>query len=182
MKLLAISQRVSVESPHNERRDCLDQRWVQFLLSRARPEGVLLTGGGDIGALGGTDPERDSVERCLIDWAREESMPILGVCRGMQVVQNLFGVPMNSVENHVATQHTVSSADGSRVVNSYHAFGALESVPELDVVARAPDGVIEAVRHKHEPISGIMWHPERGDTTDPCDVQLFKDTFGGQKD
>lgn len=201
MKLIAISQRVSTENNHQERRDSLDQRWARFLLSagclalpvpnhaettarflaQTRPDGVLLTGGGDIGALGGTDPERDDAEQCLIDWARTESVPILGVCRGMQVIQNLFGASLVPIADHVATEHDISIAGGTRNVNSFHGFGALESVPELDVMARAADGVIEAVRHTHEPCLGIMWHPERRAEAAAEDLQIFADFFGGQK-
>jgi len=100
LTLVAVSQRVVTDARDGERRDALDQRWAGFLAAcglRAlpvpnRPEdavdlvetagarGVLLTGGGDIGTLGGKDAERDETEALLVGWARWHGFPIVGVC------------------------------------------------------------------------------------------------------
>jgi N5-(cytidine 5'-diphosphoramidyl)-L-glutamine hydrolase len=54
--------------------------------------GLVLTGGSDFAAFGGDAPERDTVDNALLDWAEQHGLPVLGVCRGMQVIQQRFAV------------------------------------------------------------------------------------------
>ncbi|MGA2371934.1 MAG: gamma-glutamyl-gamma-aminobutyrate hydrolase family protein [Candidatus Korobacteraceae bacterium] len=198
MKAVAITQRVSVVPAYGERRDCLDQAWTKFLaacglLPVLLPNvteaalalceatgiaGLVLTGGNDLVVLGGDAPERDAVESALLEWAERRGLPVLGVCRGMQVIQQRFGVPLRRVEGHV-TQRQVIQVDGKpREVNSYHCFAAFDSRPPLGVWAIADDGVVKAVRHSAQPTTGIMWHPERCVPFSPADVALFRQVFG----
>jgi N5-(cytidine 5'-diphosphoramidyl)-L-glutamine hydrolase len=198
MKAVAVTQRVSVVSAYGERRDCLDQAWTKFLAAcgllpvllpnvteaalglceGAGIAGLVLTGGNDLAVLGGDAPERDAVENALLDWAERRGLPVLGVCRGMQVIQQRFAIPLRPVEGHVA-QHQVIRIDGEpREVNSFHCFAAFDSRPPLDVWAVAADGVVKAIRHSAQPITGIMWHPERCTPFSPADVALFRQVFG----
>jgi gamma-glutamyl-gamma-aminobutyrate hydrolase PuuD len=198
MKAVAITQRVSVVPAYGERRDCLDQAWTKFLAAcgllpvllpnitetalalceRAGVGGLVLTGGNDLAAFGGDAPERDAVENALLDLAERRRLPVLGVCRGMQVIQQRFAIPLRRVEGHVA-QRQVIRIDGERKeVNSYHRFAAFDSRPPLEVWAIADDGVVKAIRHSAEPITGIMWHPERSSPFSPADVVLFRRVFG----
>lgn len=198
MNRVAITQRVDVIPDYNERRDALDQAWVKFLhdcdilpiLLPNDPEsalditssldvsGVLLTGGNDLVAYGGNAPERDETENRLIDWARENDFPILGVCRGMQVIQHRFKVPLVKIDNHVGQRHALELGTQRRVVNSFHAYGATDTNKNLVISAKSEDGVVEAVTHTSEKIYGIMWHPEREDTFTPEDIQMFRSIFG----
>jgi putative glutamine amidotransferase len=196
MKAVAVTQRVSVVESHGERRDCLDQAWTRFLAAcgllpvllpnvieaaLALSEGVaglVFTGGNDLAALGGNAPERDAVENALLDLAERRGLPVLGVCRGMQVIQHRFAIPLRRVEGHVAQRQVIRIAGEAREVNSYHNFGAFDSRPPLDVWAVAGDGVVKAIRHSVQPITGIMWHPERFDPFSPADVALFRHVFG----
>jgi putative glutamine amidotransferase len=183
---------------YGERRDCLDQAWTRFLAAcgllpvllpniteaalalceGAGIAGLVLTGGNDLAVFGGDAPERDVTENTLLDMAERRRLPVLGVCRGMQVIQQRFAIPLCRVEGHVA-QRQVIRIDGERKeVNSYHCFGAFDSRPPLEVWAVADDGVVKAVRHSAEPITGIMWHPERRSPFSPADVALFRQVFG----
>jgi putative glutamine amidotransferase len=194
MKKVAITQRVSIVPEYGERRDCLDQAWPRFLAAcglmpvalpnvievatalcaGADVTGLVLTGGNDLAVLGGDAPERDAVENVLLDLAERRGLPVLGVCRGMQVIQQRFAIPLRRVEGHVA-QHQVIRINGEpKEVNSYHRFAAFDSRPPLDVWALADDGVVEAIRHSTQPITGIMWHPERSAPFSPADVVLFR--------
>jgi gamma-glutamyl-gamma-aminobutyrate hydrolase PuuD len=195
---IAITQRVSVIPAYDERRDCLDQAWTRFLAAcgllpvllpnvaeaalalceGADIRGLVLTGGNDLAVLGGDAPERDAVEYELLDLAARRGLPVLGVCRGMQVIQQRYAIPLRRVEGHVAQRQVVRIDGETREVNSYHCFAAFDSRPPLEVWAVADDGVVKAVRHSAAPIMGIMWHPERFVPFSPADVALFRRVFG----
>jgi putative glutamine amidotransferase len=139
--------------------------------------GLVLTGGNDLAELGGDAPERDAVESALLDEAERRRLPVLGVCRGMQVIQQRFAIPLRRVEGHV-TRSQVIRIDGElKEVNSYHRFAALDTRPPLLVWAAAADGVVKAIRHSAEPITGIMWHPERRSPFSSEDIALFRRVF-----
>lgn len=161
-----------------------------------RIDGLLLSGGADLNplyvgedpvpALHGINPIRDNFELVLIKLAYNRQMPILGICRGMQmltvalggkVVQDLqTAFPQASLIKHsqdaprgVAT-HFVKSVPNSRIeklfgekipVNSFHHQAVEEAGSCLRVTARSSDGVIEAVESTEmHPIIGVQWHPE----------------------
>jgi gamma-glutamyl-gamma-aminobutyrate hydrolase PuuD len=197
MKAVAITQRVSVVPAYGERRDCLDQSWTKFLAACgllpvllpnvtetalalcewAGIAGMVLTGGNDLAVLGGDAPERDAVENALLDLAERRGLPVLGVCRGMQVIQQRFAIVLCRVEGHVAQRQVIRIDGEPRVVNSYHHFGAFDSRPPLDVWAVAADGIVKAIRHSAQPVTGIMWHPERCAPYSSADIAMFREVF-----
>lgn len=200
MKRIGLTQRVEAVASQGERRDCLDQRWSELLLSRGllpvplfnlagdvgpylealALDGVILTGGNDLVEpdQDGGAPERDRFERALLAWCGERRIPVLGVCRGAQLLGVFHGGALRRIAGHVACRHAVIrttgelASRGGRVarrwparfeVNSYHAF-ALASRglgPRLRPLALAEDGGVEAIGHVELPQLGIMWHPER---------------------
>lgn len=194
LPLIAVSQRVEVLADRGERRDALDQRWHDFLaacgcralpipnhaaaaaelLRRFSPAGALLTGGNDLGTLGGDAPERDAVEDDLLSWAAAQNLPAVGVCRGMQMIAHIHGARLERLEGHVATTHRVTGPSCDRVVNSFHGWGLRQAPEAFHVLAQAPDGTIEAMRHSTRPVAAIMWHPERQKTFESADVALVK--------
>jgi putative glutamine amidotransferase len=197
MKIIAISQRVTEIREYGERRDCLDQAWPRFIaacgllplplpnvaevalaMCGASPlAGLLLTGGNDLAALGGDAPERDATENALLDAAESRGLPVLGVCRGMQLIQHRCAVPLQRVDGHVTRSQIININGEPVAVNSYHRFAARESRPPLAVWAVADDGVVKAVQHTERPITGIMWHPERNTPFAANDVALFRRVF-----
>lgn len=179
MKWIGVTQRVETLKQRGERRDALDQAWMPLAVScgflpivlpnhietvqqyRAwnQIQGFLLTGGNDLTEYGGDAWERDQVERYLVEWAMEEELPFLGVCRGMQLLLCYFGTPLQRVFGHAGTEHRL---DNGRCVNSFHDWGAICCYPPLVAEAYGEDGVVEAVRHeRYSNLHGIMWHPER---------------------
>ena len=204
MKVVAVSQRVDVVSDRNESRDALDQRLVNFLLSidclavpvpnsygripkdenvaadgftawidLVKPDAILLSGGNSIGQCN----ERDLTETWLIEYAFENKLPLLGICRGMQMMAHLTGTVLIDVSGHVATRHEITG-EISAEVNSYHNLG-FKSTPEgYDVLASDKTGVIEAIRHLHLPWEGWMWHPEREAPFVDADMNRARILFG----
>lgn len=195
--IILVSQRVIVDPATGERRDALDQRWPAFvqqagligipvpnskgalpaIIESLNPLGVLLTGGNDLVGLGGDAPERDLAEEALVAWALSEGRPLLGVCRGMQVIQQWFGVGLHPVDGHVAGQQTITFESERVEVNSYHRFGTRETKSPLRICGRADDGVVKAIRAEGGLICGIMWHPERMSVARAADLSLFREFF-----
>lgn len=213
LKRIGITQRVDVIEGRSERRDALDQRWAPLLLELgavAIPlanrealaqeyadalalDGVILSGGNDpVGAPGatGTAPERDAFERALFEACTQRLIPVLGVCRGAQVLNLFLGGKLSRVEGHVAVRHDVRlerPGTGSWgwpdrfEVNSFHSFGirTADAAPGLEIVARAvPDDTVEAFQSISQGAAGIFWHPERETKLAEWDRLLLKRLFG----
>ena len=198
MKTVAITQRVAVHPRYRERRDCLDQAWMRLLRAcdllpipvpnlpalaaplceQVAVTGIVLTGGNDLAAYGGDAPERDATEAVLFDLALARRWPVLGICRGMQIIQQRLGVALHRVSGHVTPRQIISIEGHEVEVNSFHEWGAFDSRPPLDVWAVASDGVVKAVRHHETGILGMMWHPERFDPFAARDLALIRGHFG----
>jgi putative glutamine amidotransferase len=143
----------------------------------ANVSGIVLTGGNDLTAYGGDAPERDETEAALLDLAEKRDLPVLGVCRGMQVIQHRFGTRLQKVQGHVAARQRISIGGKSVEVNSYHHFGAMDVHAPLTTWAIADDGVIKGVRHADRRMLGLMWHPERREPFAEDDITLFSGFF-----
>ncbi|MBQ9286453.1 MAG: gamma-glutamyl-gamma-aminobutyrate hydrolase family protein [Bacteroidaceae bacterium] len=155
-------------------------------------DALILSGGGDINplflgeepspALHGINPRRDKCELMLTRLAFDRQLPILGICRGCQMLAAALGgsvwqdIPSPAIKHsqdldRSYASHSVNLADGSMLrsifgtgelaVNSFHHQAVREAGPHLHVVATAPDGVIEAVESSEmKSIIGVQWHPE----------------------
>ena len=147
-------------------------------------DGLLLPGGGDIhprhyGApvldCCGLDEARDGLELSLTARFAAEGKPILGICRGIQVLNVAFGgTLLQHIEGHSAGRkgdrlHPAWAVEGSFLaaiygrrftVNSAHHQAIDRLGSGLTAVQWAGD-VIEAVSHRTLPIWGVQWHPER---------------------
>jgi N5-(cytidine 5'-diphosphoramidyl)-L-glutamine hydrolase len=193
MKKIGITQREENIYGKNEMHDALDQRWMDLLfacqleplllpnhlptieryLANHRLDGLILSGGNDVHCA----PRRDLVERRLLEWAYQHKIPLLGVCRGMQMLQVFFGQVLVNISNHVNTVHLTYFADSARSTNSFHLFGIMQVPDQFMVLAQCSDGTIESMRHKDLPWYGIMWHPEREPIFLQEDLDLIKEIF-----
>jgi putative glutamine amidotransferase len=165
---------------------------IEALLEKEKIDGVLLTGGGDIDPnLYGGDPNstmlvhrlRDDFEIALIRTARQQGLPILGICRGCQILNVALGGTVRNLRKEqeikglhlVLNGHPVDLNPDSKLaemlgvthlakVVSLHGNSVGESGPEVKVAATGPGNVIEAIEADsagHEGwIVGIQWHPE----------------------
>lgn len=207
MKFVGISQRVERVNGYVERRDCLDQRWselaatlgwvalplpnilptkVQTLFESLDLQGVILSGGNSLISIDpnapDAAPERDAFENAAIDAALTCNIPLVGVCRGMQIVNTHFGGSVTSCDGHVGTRHALD-VDHPYIdlidepVNSYHAYtiGVDGLAPDLIPIACDDKGHIECLRHREHSIAGLMWHPERESPFRDKDIALLKE-------
>lgn len=171
--------------------------------------GVLLTGGGDVLSLaygeephprsGYQDPDRDAMELMVARRAIERGIPVLGVCRGIQVLNvALGGTLIQDIPSQVpgallhyakpldpSPVHTVEIepesllkrlVDGNTLaVNSYHHQAIKDLARGLRVNCRARDGVIEGVEAADDrPILAVQFHPEELADRNP-QMQVFFD-------
>jgi putative glutamine amidotransferase len=225
-QLVGVTLRV-VEAPtYYELRDAISHDWIRFLTGmRAAPllipnspsclpqlleqisvSALLLTGGNNVGTLepdghhGSTEDEwveRDTTEQKVIEFALQHDVPLLGVCRGMQVLNVFFGGEIvrdlaelgGGSEDHVATTHEIEFVDpswrkrlgtSSAITNSFHkqavTLPTLSS--KLRALALSGDGVVEALYHPDHRIVGIQWHPERDNLANDVDRILMDDWLG----
>lgn len=158
-------------------------------------DGLILTGGGDIDptlfdeephpGLGEIVPDRDEMEIALIEQFLEQNKPILGICRGCQILNIALGGDMyqdlasqkQTILQHAqkAPRHHASHSitivedtllysifqKGLSKVNSFHHQAVRNVVEPFRVSAVSKDGVIEAFESKeHSFVMGVQWHPE----------------------
>ena len=155
MKRIGLTLRVSENQSYPERRDCIDQRWAKLLLqlnylpvllpnlgstdveaflNDSALDGVVLTGGNSLITPDCTPadaaPERDAFEQTLLRWATSREIPVLGICRGMQMINLHFGGNLSNLSNHVGSDHPVTKVDWSTIP----AFANLGLQPDSSVV------------------------------------------------
>lgn len=165
--------------------------------ARERLDGIVVAGGADIDpglygqpnvAARHVDPTRDRLELDLIRWAVEVGKPLLGICRGMQLLNVALGGTLHQEAStvypsfkpthglyhqitlrrpvHILKRGWVSSLLGTgrkvHLVNSLHHQSIAEVAPDLDVVAVDEHGMIQAIESVKKSVFtvGFQWHPE----------------------
>jgi putative glutamine amidotransferase len=179
-----------------------------------RLDAIVLPGGVDLDPgtygeaahprCGQTDPARDQVELQLARWAIEDGKPLLGLCRGIQVINvALGGTLWQDIETQLPQAlkhdywpsagfgrdylaHPVELAADSRLrellqrdslqVNSMHHQAIRRLSPQLVATAVAPDGVVEGIegRAADRFLVGVQWHPEVFEERDASTRRLFR--------
>lgn len=169
-----------------------DEQVVKAQLSRV--DALILSGGHDLNPLrygeephkllGETFDERDTFDFLLIAEALRRKMPVLGICRGMQILNVFCGGTLyqdNSlaptyyvkhVQGHSPSyrSHTVNFSAGSQLaaifgaktlVNSFHHMSVAKAAPDFKVTAHAADQIVEAIERQEGSFAmGVQWHPE----------------------
>jgi putative glutamine amidotransferase len=177
-------------------------------------DGILLTGGGDIvpqffgeaphSTLNDVQSARDELEFALVAWALEERKPLLGICRGIQVMNVAAG---GSLYQDISSQcagaqrhdyfhsqgyprdllaHPVAVESDSRLrralgvdhltVNSLHHQALRDVAGTYQAVCRSPDGIVEGIEMPGHPFAvGVQWHPEELIASQDAARRLFLD-------
>jgi putative glutamine amidotransferase len=172
-------------------------------------DGIIMSGGEDVDPLyygeephphlGYTNRERDETELALIRHALDHNIPLLAVCRGVQILNVALGgtliqdIPSQWSEPLQHSQkaersrdtHAVALEPGSWLaeilgeqrirVNSLHHQALKDVADDLKVAAKASDGIIEAVEYTGSSFAiGVQWHPESMTATNPLMKRLFE--------
>jgi putative glutamine amidotransferase len=206
---------------YDEPRDAISHDWIKYLsqlritpimipnnlkdldgfLDNVEIQGLILTGGNDISPEtyenielndgNDAEPIRDRNEFALLDYCITNHIPVLGVCRGAQIINLYFegGVSLPEKRgSHIAQPHIVYFSGSQAVkrfgvdkceVNSFHRYVITKELlaSEIKVLCRAEDDTIEGFHHRQLPIFGICWHPERPGSNRNVDLKLLEILF-----
>jgi len=192
---------------HHDYHKCVaDNGGIPIILPYINPEvaletlslcdGIILSGGEDVDPkfydedphpqLGSTTPERDFVEIAMVKYALENNIPLLAICRGVQILNVALGgtlvqdipsqvnepIQHSQIVNRSRDTHWVTISNNSKLyqligservrVNSLHHQAIGHVANDLRVVAKSSDGIVEAVEYIHPTTFtiGVQWHPE----------------------
>ena len=181
----------------------VDEQWLAGI------DGLLLSGGEDVDPAyygenphikqGKISPERDTQELKLIAMADKRKIPILAICRGLQILnvahqgtlyQDIYSQIRGVIKHSQSAPrwyatHQITIDQGSRLheifvkktirVNSYHHQAVDRLAEGFKATAWADDGVIEAIEKIGEPFTvAVQWHPEEMWSSDPGQLELFR--------
>ncbi len=172
-------------------------------------DGLVMSGGGDINPLyldeepipqlQDVDTYRDEYDLIILRLAINRQVPIMGICRGHQMINVAFGgsvfQDIHIQSDHKLLKHSQSlpreqashsikiiegnsrlrqlfGSDDTLLVNSFHHQAVKTLAPEFIETAKAPDGINEAMEHQEKEIFSVQWHPEAMATND--DEQMLK--------
>lgn len=211
---IGISQRVDLI--RNERRDSLDQNWFTILKSfdleifpipnllsnpinwieNQKIKAFILSGGNDLSFFEKSNQKkvdiyRDNLELLILEHCQKKKIPVIGICRGLQMMTYFTNKKINLEKNinHVNSKHKLYLNVGEEFrffkkkkiikVNSFHNFTipCNEVSSELKIVYKDKDHYVEAVEHINLPWVGIMWHPEREEKLSDLFKNIVVSTF-----
>lgn len=199
---VGITMRVTKANTYDEFRDSISQEWSSYIFNNFNDtqlifipniehkvidyvnywqiDSLIFSGGEDLGLT----PKRDKTEKILFNHAQKHNIPILGICRGLQLIVSELGGSISKgsnqfVNRHKSNRHNIYFKKSILEVNSYHSNELKKNnLPtNIDVLAYDnQDDSVEAIIGKN--ILGLMWHPEREKATNPLETNLIKNHLG----
>jgi len=197
---VGITMRVVSEKNYIEPRDAISHDWIDLFfenniecvlipncgqnvikfLEFNKLNAIILSNGNDLydenskGIQKNISEKRDLTEKIVFKWAQKNNVNCLGVCRGLQLINLIYGGKLDYKlnKNHNAKNHSVDICDpisqnyfneSTFIVNSYHNQGVHKKnlAEELIPFAVCDDETIEGFYDKNKNILAIQWHPER---------------------
>lgn len=202
-KKILISQEIFYRINYSSYYDILELKWYDLMskigysllpapnnnnqlnkiLNNIDFKGIILTGGGDLfnNKLNKKIIIRNKIESKLINYGVKNNIPVLGVCRGMMLINQYFGGKISKINNHVNNNHYIYGELFNKTikvkVNSFHSYGIKPHNIGNNLINILSDkkNNIEMLKHQKFKIYGIMWHPER--RRNIFDYKLIKKIF-----
>ena len=212
--IAAVTTRITLATKYYEVRDSISHDLMSLILRHGMtpllipnicsspeklynsiPFDVLILSGGDdlvkpiekISKINNIKILRDTTEKKLIKFSIKKNIPIIGICRGMQLLNNFFGGYSNTSNNssHKKEPHLIKETNNLSLfpnktfkVNSFHnnIITKTSLSPQLIPTMLASDNSVESFMHNNYSIFGIMWHPERKFIDDAINT-YFKERF-----
>ena len=141
---------------------------------------ILLPGGNDIFEKNKSSKNRLIIENKLIKFSIRNKIPLLGICRGMQVINLFFGGKIEKISGHMKKSTKITMKQNlfktkTIKVKCFHNYGIKPKSLSKNLEIHATDKYknIEMLKHKDYFIRGLMWHPERESNFNKLDI-IFK--------
>jgi N5-(cytidine 5'-diphosphoramidyl)-L-glutamine hydrolase len=188
MRNILITQSL-IENKHKELVWSLEENWYKYFQNKninlvplnsnfqnfkkiiqTKPLGIVFSGGNDLNFLKKEKVNfiRDSLEKKILETVLKKKIPILGVCRGFQLIASYFKCKIIKQKGHVKTIHELKINKQiykhklkNIKVNSFHNFTVQTLPKSFELVVKHKDGSIEIASSKKLKILSLMFHPER---------------------
>lgn len=194
-KKIGITLKILKHPEYDEVITCIDVGWINLLLSldfiptliplvsrenanliwnNLELDGLVLSGGNTLSVATKDKsekniyPERDIFEEFLLGMSLKKGIPILGICRGLQVINTYFKGGLLRYDGQIGKRQKISSVERNQFefpeeVTCYHNYVVTPELlgDELMPLAHDINGNIQALSHPNYKILALMWHPER---------------------
>jgi len=208
-KKIGITLKVLEHPEHDEIMTCIDVEWINLLLSLdfiptlipltsiehtcliwndLELNGLILSGGNTLSVVEKDESEknvyleRDIFEKSLLEMAIKKDIPVLGVCRGLQVINTYFNGGLVRFDGQIGKRQKIISLKKNdfkfpEEVTCYHNYIVTSDLlgDELIPLAHDINGNIQALSHSTHKVLGLMWHPEREQSEDYTSNDIIRE-------